>query len=244
MEWVQELRTLAPTDYLGLTTLSLIQTTDNAAAAIEAAKLAINALPVDKTAYRALIHGAFHDCGNNQLAVICRQYSNAQVGDLDPWYSPTYELAGQGIRTFALAFNGDEPKPAFALSHGVKLGHPARNIFDIDSTGDSRLMRLILPFVPGIKMKLIGIDFRTTKGIVHFSSNQLRVLQSCPRVCLGRRVVDHSLPHGYQGHRLYIPRPRRWHGRGNIELCAGIDRYVHGVGIGHRAPPVGFRVAL
>jgi hypothetical protein len=139
LDWALELREIAPMDYLGLTLLSRIQTRNNAEAAIDAANKARNALPVDETTYRALIQRGFLFDGADQIARNCQLYAKAQIGAFDPRYAPTASLVGQGIRTLALAFDGDATEPSYAISQGMKLGQPARNIFDVKSDDDSPL---------------------------------------------------------------------------------------------------------
>jgi len=139
LDWALELREIAPMDYLGLTLLSRIQTRNNAEAAIDAAKKARNALPVDETSYRPLIQPGFRFDDADQIATNCQLYAKAQIGAFDPRYAPTASLVGQGIRTLALAFDGDATEPSYAISQGMKLGQPARNIFDVKSDDDSPL---------------------------------------------------------------------------------------------------------
>jgi len=125
--------------------------------------------------YRPLLEQALRYGHDVEILALCRRFLAAQAGNIESWVYRDATYAGQGIGNFYLEVD-DGSGGTLVLPHsGFVFGEARDYAFDRAELPAQEVLRLHLPSLPGLIMRLDGVAISDEDGERKYGPDGLRL---------------------------------------------------------------------
>ena len=176
LPWLSRLSKLAPNNlYVGLMTIEAKIHTGQTVKDEELEQHREITPALDRI-YRAAILTNLKQGHTLAIKAWCELYSQSHLGSLDTKHYPDASYINQGMRAFLVEILDKTGKPITLPHTGLELNHTSEYNFEFHRAPQQKSIRLHFPVLPGVKVNLESIQFRSLDSEKIFSANEFVML--------------------------------------------------------------------